>query len=145
MRNQLQTRDIQASTLSSLLIGVDMATGKDESIVMNLNKARHFADKAKRILNKNEDAHSVCDMVNSISALAMLNCDVLHIHTSYAAHVQVFDVRVQPADTDYANPKMVFHERIRLDKPKSLEQLKNLEDLLIELVADAKDAAMGGC
>ncbi|MFT6986906.1 MAG: hypothetical protein ACJAT7_002756 [Psychromonas sp.] len=133
------------STRGLLLIGVDMAPGKDESIVRNLNKARHFADKAQRILTKNEDAHSVCNMVNAIMSLAVLNSELLHIHTRYSPHVKTLDVRVQPADTDYENPAVVFKEHIYLDKPKSLEQLKNLEDLLIELVADAKDLAMGGC
>lgn len=127
------------------LYGIDMASGKDETVTTSLNRARHFADKAQRILDKNEDAHSVCEMVNAIGNLAILNCDLLHIHTHYSPHVNQLEVRVQPADTDYANPKLVFKEFIYLDKPKALEKLKALEDLLIELVADAKDNAMGGC
>lgn len=114
-----------------LLLGVDMATGIDQKVVRNI------VDTGERILNKNKNDNSVCNQVNSIMTLALLSSDVLHIHTQYSAHVKALDVRVQVADTDYKNPNVVFKQQIYLDKAKSSEQLKELEDLLILLVADA--------
>lgn len=133
MRNQLQTQNIQTSSRAPLLIGVDMAAGPDSSVIHVLKNSEH------------EKAHAIRSMVNSIMTLAMLNSDLLHIHASYSAHVKAVEVRVNPASTNYEFPIVLFKEHIYLDKPNALEQLKVLEDLLIELVADAKDLAMGAC
>ncbi|WP_028865055.1 hypothetical protein [Psychromonas aquimarina] len=125
----------QTTNHRAMLLGMDSAFAKSGT---NPNIK---AVPTLHIHNESEDA--VYSMVNSIMTLAMLNAEVLHIQTLYSPHVKKFNVRVQPADSDYKNPNVVFIEDIYLDKPTSLEQLKILEDLLIELVADAKDLAMG--
>lgn len=99
-------------------------------------------NKPRNIFDSRSDEQSVFNMVNSIMTLAMLNCDVLHIQASYSAHVKAFQVRVNPASTNYEFPSVQFKEHIYLDKPKAFEKLQELEDALIELVADAKDLAM---
>lgn len=142
VENNIQTTNHQGT---ALLIGVDMASGQDESIVKSLNSAKYFADKAQSILNKRDDGndHAIHSMVNSIMTLAMINSDLLHIHITYSAHTKSISARVLGADTNYNNPHVIFSDQLRMNKPHSLEQLKALEDLLIELVADAKDKAMG--
>jgi len=118
---------LKTSTRSPLLKSVEMIAAP--------NKPRNTLDSRR-------DEQSVFNMVNSIMTLAMLNCDVLHIHASYSAHVKVFQVRVNPANTNYEFQSVLINELIYLDEPKAFEQLQELEDALIELVADAKDLAM---
>ncbi|WP_019615505.1 hypothetical protein [Psychromonas ossibalaenae] len=131
---------------TALLIGVDMASGPDKSIVTVLNRAKYFADKAQSILNKRDDGNTkaIHSMVNSIMTLAMLNDEVLHIFVRYVPHTKEISVRVLDARTDYDNKQTeLFTEHVYLDEPQSLDHLKLLEDLLIELVGQAKDKAMG--
>ncbi|WP_028864296.1 hypothetical protein [Psychromonas aquimarina] len=117
------------------------STTNHRAMLLGMDSA--FAKAVPTVNTHSESEDAVYSMVNSIMTLAMLNAEVLHIQTSYSPHVKKLNVRVQPADSDYKNPNVVFTEEIYLDKPTSLEQLKILEDLLIELVADAKDLAMG--
>ncbi|WP_028863877.1 hypothetical protein [Psychromonas aquimarina] len=144
--NNLAIKPPQTSSRAALLIGVDMASGQDESIVRTLNSAKYFADKAQRILNKGENGstHAVHSMVNSIMTLSMLNHEVLHINVAYAPHCADLEIKVFDADTDYFSAhKAMFSRCVHLDVANTLEQLKNLEDELIELVGQAKDKAMG--
>lgn len=86
------------------------------------------------------------DVVLQIIQLAMMNKDVIHIHADYHPHVDVLYVCVQDAKTDYKNQQESIHtKRIDLlmncadgDTPP-LSQLLELEDKLLELIAEAKD------
>ncbi|KPU82202.1 hypothetical protein JI57_04545 [Psychromonas sp. PRT-SC03] len=88
----------------------------------------------------------VCEMVCSITTLAMLNSDVLHIFVNYSAHTKGLSVRVHASNTDYdllAPP--TYKKHLCLDHSNSLKELKDLEDKLIELIAAAKGRKIGAC
>jgi len=90
------------------------------------------------------DEQLLCRMVNAISDLAILSSDVIHIETAYSAHAKDFQVKVFNADTNYFGIyKPIFDRAVYLDNSLAYEQLRDLEDKLIELIADAKDKAMG--
>ncbi|WP_434357363.1 hypothetical protein NF212_16070 [Parasalinivibrio latis] len=78
----------------------------------------------------------------SIMALAMESADVLNIHVSYSPHVAGISVAVYPTNTDYIAGEMnrlfnvYWHEC-----SDTLDDLKAIEDKLIELVAEARDKA----
>lgn len=86
------------------------------------------------------------DVVLQIMQLAMMNKDVIHIHVDYHAHVDVLGVCVQEAETDYQIQQGFIHKqrihqlmnRVEGDTPP-LTQLLELEDKLLELIAEAKD------
>lgn len=144
----LAKKTSQTTSHMPLLIGIDMAAGKDESVVRNINQAKYFADKAQRLLNKGDDenAHAIRCMVNSIMTLSMINSDVLHINVAYTPAAEELEVKVFASDTDYFQAcKTKFSRSVYLDAVSTLEQLKALEDHLIDLVADAKDKAIGAC
>jgi hypothetical protein len=117
---------------------------EDTAISSVLNRAWHFTKKAESILCKDEQA-SAARLVAAITELSILNADVIHIHASFHAHTNAFEVRVNSAATDYRKPTVMLREHMSLDKAWALEQLKNLEDKLIDLVAAAKDDAIGAC
>ena len=90
------------------------------------------------------DEQLLCRMVNAISDLAILSSDVIHIETAYSANTKDFQVKVFNADTNYFGMyKPIFDRAVYLDNSLAYEQLRDLEDKLIELIADAKDKAMG--
>ena len=136
--NNLANRLIQTPTRAPLLIGVDMATGKDECVMRNIRKA-------KCLINKNEaQEQSVCNMVNAIMTLALLSRDVIHIETKFSPCSNSLDIKVFPFNTNYFGIyKPLFNDSLYLDKSSSLGHLKALEDLLIDFVAEAKDKAIG--
>lgn len=124
------TKSQSKENLTETLRYIDSVNTKPVSIWHNRNPA---------------NTSSVCDAVNAITTLAMLDCNVIHIHISFHAHTNAFEVRVNSAGTDYKKPSVMLSEYIYLDKAWALEQLKTLEDKLIDLVAQAKDEAMGAC
>ena len=118
--------------------GIDIGSGKDESVVMNINRAQYFSDKAKDLLENKNLEQRIYEQVNSIMMLAMVSSDVLHIHVHYSAHIKQVDVRVNPFFTNYKFPTAIYKENVYIDKPQSLTELKDIEDLLIDLVAEAR-------
>ena len=87
---------------------------------------------------------TVCNMVNAITTLALLNADFLHIQVFYEPHCADLNIKVFNADTNYFGMyKPIFNRCIHLDSPSTILQLKTLEDDLIEFVADAKDKLVG--
>jgi len=91
-----------------------------------------------------KDERAICDSVTAISTLSILSRDVLHINVDYSPQLNELKVRVFDVDTNYYH-KLVrkFAKSIFLESKSAREQLNVLEDKLIELVADAKDKAMG--
>lgn len=86
------------------------------------------------------------DVVLQIIQLAMMNKDVIHIHADYEAHVDLLSVRVLDVETDYDGIQSYIHRvdisltRNRYeDDATPLTQLLELEDKLLELIAEAKD------
>ena len=125
------------------VIDVDIASGNDESIVRNLNVASFFTKKSRAILDKNEDV-TVCNMVNAIITLALLNAELLHVQIFYEPHCADLNIKVFNADTNYFGVyKPILNRCVHLDQPSNLLQLTTLEGDLIELVADAKDKLAG--
>jgi hypothetical protein len=148
MQSKLLKSKVEASpSLSKIyggvVIGVDMASGPDESVAINLNTASFFADKTQ-VFPDTSERLSVCHMVNAITTLAMLNAEVLHIEVFYEPHCADLNIKVHKADANYFGIyKAIFRRSVHLDQLTSLMQLKTLEDDLIELVAEAKDRLMG--
>lgn len=86
------------------------------------------------------------DVVLQIIQLAMMNKDVIHIHAHYEAHVDLLSVRALDVETDYDGIQSNIHRvdisltRNRYeDDATPLTQLLELEDKLLELIAEAKD------
>ncbi len=88
--------------------------------------------------------YDICKAIGAINTLAFLNASVLHIETEFLPFIQTFSVKVFDANTDYmkSHPRKFGHS-VQLEKPYELDKLKALEDLLIEMIADAKDKIMG--
>jgi len=121
-------------------------SSEDTAISSALNRAWHFTEKAQSILCKEDEQASIARQVAAITELAVLSCDTLHIHADYAAHIQSLAVEVYPVKEVYrGHPAPMFRARVSLRRGNPIEQLKDLEDKLIELIAAAKDEAMGGC
>lgn len=124
--------------------GLNMGDSQDKSVVSHINQARHFTEKAQRALSKRVDP--ISDQVNSIMELAMLNRDVLHINVAFSPEIAALAVKVFAANSNYFGLyKTLFSDMTYLDHPKAFEHLQILEDLLIDMVAEAKDKLMGGC
>lgn len=87
---------------------------------------------------------SLCSMVSDITDLAVLSVDVIHIEVTFSAHIKELQVKVFDVNTNYFGIyRQAFGRSVYLDAKTAPEQLLALEDKLIELVADAKDKAMG--
>ena len=115
------------------------------SVITLLNRAAHFTDEARRILDA-DSGRAICSMVSAITELAMVSRDVLHIEVKFSAHINELEVKAFDAKTDYmASHHRLFGRSVYLDSANALDALKQLEDELIDLIADAKDKAMGGC
>ena len=88
-------------------------------------------------------SRSVCDAVNSIVDLAMNNHSIIHIHTDYAPHVNVFSVCAKPADTKYSNlDNQVFlmrSNRIELCDTDALDRLLQVESVLADLIIEVRE------
>ena len=99
---------------------------------------------APDILLNTVDELAISNAVSAITTLSLLNANVIHIEFEYIPWLNDFTVKVFDGATNYmqGNPKK-FGRGICLDKPDALEKLNALEDELIELVAEAKDKAMG--
>jgi len=144
--NKLAKKSTVNINRAPFLYGVDMAVGLDETVISSLNKSRHFPVITESILCKKDDQQKICEMVSAITGLAILNHDVIHIHVDYAAHIQSLAIEVYPAQTVYrGHPAATFRQRISFRRDNPLEQLKTLEDKLIDLIAEAKDNAIGAC
>lgn len=127
----------------SKLIGIDLASGPDKTVFTNLNSAKVFADKARALLDKSDDM-TICNAVNSIMTLALLNRKVLHIKVTYSPEVDGIRVDAFKANANYFGIyKPVLSCCVYLDQPPTLNQLQALEDDLIELIGSAKDKLMG--
>lgn len=88
------------------------------------------------------DEQDICGMVSAIMNLALLSVDVLHIDVNYAANLKDFQVKVFDKNTDYMGPyRQKFGRAVYLDSNIACDQLKALEDKLIELIAEARDVA----
>jgi len=134
-----------ASAHAALCTAAGLST-EDTAISSALNRAWHFTKKAESILCKKDEQASIASQVATITELAVLSCDVLHIHVVYEAHTRAMSVEVYPAHTIYRGHQApMFRSRVSLKRDDPLEQLKDLEDKLIDLIADAKDNAMGAC
>ena len=127
---------MESQSSRAKLIGLDIASGPDKT-------ATFFADKATSLLNSSEDM-SICNAVNSITNLALLNRNVLHINVTYSPEVDGIQVKAFKANANYFGIyKPVFSRCVYLDQPPTLNQLQTLEDDLIELIGSAKDRLMG--
>ena len=86
----------------------------------------------------------VIAVVNSITALAMMNTDVIHIHPRFFGHTNSFSISVNPADTNYqegCDQPELMRELLYLDDDGSLEELLSIESNLTELVIEAREQA----
>ena len=99
---------------------------------------------APDILLNTVDELAISNAVSAITTLSLLNANIIHIEFEYIPWLNDFTVKVFDGATNYmqGNPKK-FGRGICLDKPDALEKLHALEDELIDLVAEAKDKAMG--
>lgn len=83
---------------------------------------------------------SICNQVAAITALAILSYEVVHIEVKYIACLHLLDVKVLDGKTDlFMGSTYKFGCAVYLDSPSALEQLKVLEDKLIDAVVDAKE------
>lgn len=138
----IEERDCLGSAVSQV-VGFDMACGKDERVTRNLKKAKHFTEKANSLLSKSEDL-SLANAVSAVVELAILSKSILDINVEYSPEVAMFSVKAFPVNTNYFGLyKTIFNRAVYLDQPSSRLQIQTLEDDLIELIANAKDKAMG--
>ncbi len=142
----LSKQDKQATSHHvALCVAAGLST-EDTAISVVLSKAWDSGDTAKTssLLARKTDERELCGMVSAITTLAILSRDVLAIFVNYSASVNSLSIDVYPADTDFHRyPRPDFHTIISFKRGEPIEQLKALEDKLIELVAAAKDNAMG--
>lgn len=118
-------------------------------LIRLIEKAQSHVERAKDLAQKLKTdpeyqiPYDVTDIVNAINALAMENVDVLHIHTSFSAHVNEFSLNVNTTDTNYSMPgyESLLNVRVYLDKEDALEQLITIESQLTELIIEARDEA----
>jgi hypothetical protein len=97
--------------------------------------------------HKEKNENSICSAVNAIVTLSLINHDILDIFVSYSAganHLHVTVNRIECSSQEN-NISYQLDEFVSLGKPHSLDSVKELEDRLILLVAEAKDLAIGAC
>ena len=112
-----------------MLIGIDPAKG-DSTAVMT-------------VLNRDQDK-SIAEQICSITTLAVLNASVLHIDVEYIPWLSSFTVKVFDINTNYLEVRPPYFRRtVPLERPDAINRLKDLEDLLIGKVGEAKDKLMG--
>lgn len=89
------------------------------------------------------------DVILGITELSIDNHEIIHIHISYYPHVNGFWVSVNPSDETYENSQQeeFFRSHVSLslnrfeDNATPLQQLLEIEDKLLALIAEAKDKA----
>lgn len=92
-----------------------------------------------------ESNRDCCSVAQGILQLALENQDAIHIHLAFCAHVNWIRVRVHlpiaidghddPIIEDFISLESNRHE----DDATPLAQLLELEDKLVDLIAEAKD------
>jgi len=133
----------QAHAALCTMVGMN---NEDTAISSALNRAWHFTDKAESILCKKDAQATIASLVAGITELAILNADVIHIFCDYSPHINSLFVEVNHGNTVYEDLNGPFFRcTVSLKRGHPIEELKDLEDKLIELIADAKDNAMGAC
>lgn len=133
MKN-LANKTTQHPRRAPIFIGLDMANTKDSSVVHILKNDGYQNDRA------------ICSMVSAITELAILSQQLIHIEVKFTAVVNELEVKVFRATTNYlGGVRRLFVRCVYLDNSNALDELKALEDQLIELVAEAKDKAIGAC
>jgi len=126
----------KVTTENHIHIGFDPAKkGSDQSV-------RHGFNCVPTVHRK--DDRKICDSVTAITTLAIVSADDIHIEVTFSAHIKELQVKVFDVNTNYFDIyRQAFGRSVYLDAKTAPEQLSALEDKLIELIADAKDKAMG--
>ena len=129
-------RTILETPTKSFVVGIDMASGKDLTVTLNVVPSM--------MINNTEHEKVIAEQICSITTLAVLNASVLHIDIEYTPWLSSFSVKVFEVTTDYmkAHPNH-FRRTVLLERPDAINRLKDLEDLLIDKVGEAKDKLMG--
>ncbi|WP_281222098.1 hypothetical protein [Photobacterium sanguinicancri] len=99
--------------------------------------------------DKDTAERKVQDVVLGIMQLAMMNHEVIHIHVRYSSHINNFNLCVYPISASYVATirEELFDIDISMNRNRfedgatPLQQLLELEDKLLELIAEAKDNA----
>lgn len=86
---------------------------------------------------------AIAEQICSIITLAVLNASVLHIDVEYFPWLSSFTVKVFDTNPVMKIRPPCFHRLVPLERPDAVKKLKELEDLLIDKVAAAKDKLMG--
>lgn len=89
------------------------------------------------------EQRDIFDIVHAINVLAMANTDVIHIFTSFSAHVRKFDVHALAADTCYQSEThhRLMDEHVWLGDEGTLEKLLSIESQLTELIIQVREEA----
>jgi len=122
-------QNLQLNIGNKMIIGIDPAKG-DSTAVMPMPST--------------DQDKSIAEQICAITTLAVLNASVLHIEVEYIPWLSSFTVKVFEVTTDYmkAHPNH-FRRIVPLERPDAINRLKDLEDLLIDKVGEAKDKLMG--
>ncbi|MGF1717861.1 hypothetical protein L4D08_23655 [Photobacterium chitinilyticum] len=107
--------------------------------------ASECTDFAKQLMKEGE----LEDVIGEIFNLSCANKELIHIHVFYQPHVDEFLVQVCAADNSYKADESVilYHDSVYLNRNRfeddtpPLVQLLEIEDKLLELIAEAKDKA----
>lgn len=131
MRNSLTGQHIQQQNKSRLNIGFDPAEkGADKSVFM----------RAPKQVNNAISQQLVCKII----VLAMKNNESLNIEVAYLAEFNELSVKVIEDNENYKfGVRRKYAKGISLSQPNAVEELHDLESKLEQLIADAKDKAMG--
>ncbi|EHR1162089.1 hypothetical protein KS876_001090 [Vibrio parahaemolyticus] len=123
---------------SKFFVGVDLASDSGQHAEQVHEVAKQFADR---------EIHAV---IHSIMVLAVSNQDVLHVWFNFSAHVNTLEVDARPipigADKYDSSSERFLYERVHLDNEfadsegDALTNLLAIEDKLIDLVAEAREA-----
>ncbi|MDX1300921.1 hypothetical protein [Photobacterium sp.] len=114
-----------------------------------LQQAEALAKYSRALANSLIQERDCHDVMLGIMQLAMVNKDVIHIHVRFFAHINDIYVSVNPVNNSYKISETinVYAEIISLnpehynDDSSPLTRLLELEDKLLELIAEAKDKA----
>ncbi|PSW14397.1 hypothetical protein C9J01_08135 [Photobacterium rosenbergii] len=87
------------------------------------------------------------DVISEITSLALSNIKFIHIHLGFYAHTSAFCVSVNSREDSYevAETVLLYGKTVYLDRNSfeddatPLQQLLEIEDKLLELIAEAKD------
>lgn len=88
---------------------------------------------------------SLCNEVAAITALAILSNEVAYIEVKFSPRFHALEVKVFDSQMDcLTDMGCRFSCAVPLDSSNALEQLKALEDKLLDVVTEAKEHEMGG-